>query len=190
MTRYIVVCLAACVAFAASAQEVVLVRTPPRYKQGEWAQGHFYGPDGNPLRLLQRAEGAGRVRLHVELHSVGGIMERSVVDLRTGETVIGSADGVEAVFQSSCKPTEHYPIVLGKTLECRDVMRKGGRTYHAVVRTTYDEATYDRSGKLTGFCARLEETTDVRRIQRMCYSPDGKWLREMRFIAIVPLDII
>lgn len=189
MLRFFVVAFIVAAPFTVAAQ-MVLVQRPPIYQHGEFARGVLVDQVGAQLELQQRAEYGPDQKVYVRMSMMdrrGTVLGHIVFDPSTWRTQSVSESEIGKTLTSTCSPDTLYPITLRKVYECTSTIQVNDRVLNSRLRMEFDSVEHNTQGRLIAFCATSEDNNDeIKNTFRICFSPDGKWVRLIRILNIVP----
>gem|GEM_PF-6984676 len=171
-------------------QNLVLVAVPPTYKAGESFDGTMVMPTGDALRFAQRADRGpgGQMYLFVTmLASNGSIVGKGIIDPRTWrfQSIIGHEK--TTLVSTTCSVNGLFPLTIGKKYQCESHLRVNDRRIKSMTRFDIQSVVRGKNQAVTAICGEhVSEDDDMFAKSHACYTGDGKWIRELRFLEIVP----
>lgn len=186
MLRFIAAALVSGYATTAAAQ-AVLVPHPPAYTDGESFVGYVIMQDSaripfnqyvkyrNGSRFLLQAAGIARA---------GSSLFSGISNIDTLTGFVQAGDDLLKVLSSDCKSDWLYPLILNKEYRCTMRVNLNGRP-DELQRTVFVVSAHYREGRLASYCTLDTASYSDREVKsRVCYTPDGKWVREMWPIGV------
>jgi hypothetical protein len=202
MARFVVWMLAilfACTSFveatekkakAPNTSQEVLIAKPPKYRQGESYTGVFYLKDGTQFAYYQEAQ---RIQKKTLILSgvFAGMMQIDVLVV-DADTLMPVLSGEEAkvikILSSDCSVKKLYPVSLNKIYECSVVHSVHNKRLESTSRFHFDRVDRDKK-KIKQVCAIVDEKDQKAQIKsRVCMTPDGKWVTEMRQLEVTEFE--
>lgn len=179
----------------ASAQEAMIAAKAPIYESGEHSQGVVILQNGVKFLLNQTAQRAadGNIYLYSTMSDPrdpqGRALVSTVTDPIKWRQWTATPWEKTSIVKSDCSHDKLYPVRLGKEYSCSSLIQINDRQVMSRIRITYTDIRKNAQGIVLEVCL-LQEANDEDAISltRVCRTPDGKWVRSMETLSIVPLQ--